>query len=160
MPKVKPEHRTHLQPYAEVSAEAVGDANSCTVVALALVTGSSFKLAQETMAQHGREVGHAVHQSKLLEAAQALGFKCEEVVAQDIIDTFPKPHFNLKSLTMHHPERFKAQWPDGRYFAFTKGHVAAVVDKEVHDHSRGATSRITRLVRVYKEDATSAETSE
>lgn len=159
MPKVKAEDRILTSAYADVRAlaEFNEDKNNCAVVAVAFVCGLTYVEAEKALKDAGREMGKPTKDEVIEKAIKAVGGKLKEVDMQEVIEEFPAPHDNLKNLTLHHPVRFKDEWPEGVFLAFSKGHVSAIVHGEVHDHARGSTKRLRRLVQVIMPSAESEE---
>lgn len=68
----------------------------------------------------------------------------------EFIQHHPKAHHVLKGLTTHHPERFNNVWKNGkRYLAFTRGHVAAIIDGTTVDWTKGRAMRIYSLYEIF-----------
>ncbi len=132
--------------------DSKGDKNYCSAIALSLVTGADPEEVWKVLSDLGRVKRRGVPNNMILAALRKLGFFCAEVNPKSIIDTFPKPHCTaLKNLTTHHPRRFPGSFDPGKkYLAFVPGHVLAIMDGKVHDHSVNNSFRIYSLLEVHE----------
>lgn len=105
--------------------EALNETNDCTVVSLAVITGSGYESAHVTMSLGGRKhrEGRWMHK-----AAAIRGMDMVRGLDRDSGVT-------LNQFTQAHPR--------GRYWVEVSGHALAVIDGVVHDHSH----RPRRIVR-------------
>ena len=143
-----PKKTSKTDRYLDVARESrqYGETNDCTVKAVAITTGASYEDAHWALAEFGRKNGHGAQISQTVGALGLLGCTARRVRIGEIIDSYPKPHCNvLKNITTHHPDRFASVWPAGAYLLFTAGHVAAVVDGENHDWTRGSAKRVEEM---------------
>lgn len=133
------------------SAE-MNETNDCTVKALAVVTGKSYKKAHAALAKRGRKPRTGAYNHQFLGALEDLGYKAVNIDPRTIIETYPGAHGRvLKHVTTHHPERFPLQWSGQRRFLFgTSRHLTGVRDGEVIDWARGRAKRVTQLWEVRK----------
>ena len=61
------------------------------------------------------------------------------------INAYPGRATELKTVTSHHPERFRKVWPTGRFLMSNGAHILAVVDGENCDWSKGRSLRCRRI---------------
>ena len=130
-----------------------GEFNDCTVKATALVGNVSYEQAHALLKSLGRKNRHGCHMIGMLESiGKDLSIEFVKVDPKTIIAKYPKGHCDvLKSVTTHHPARFNGVWKDGKsYLAFTRGHVAAIIDGKTHDWTEGRAKRVVRLYEVVK----------
>jgi hypothetical protein len=135
---------------AKASAKAK-EKNDCTVIAVAVVTGSSYEKALKAMTDAGRAPKHGASMMDVVDALCRLGFRWEQVEEQYFISDYPKPHARiLQHVTTHHADRFPASWADGNtYIVETRKHVAAVVNGVPHDHTRNNKKHAVAVYRVF-----------
>jgi hypothetical protein len=75
-----------------------------------------------------------------------------------MIARYPGVHKNLKSVTTHHPRRFKKVWADVEPLLFDcNQHVAAFKDGTIHDWSINAAKRVRGVYRIVRIAETVAE---
>ncbi len=142
MPRIRPEDRTYTQDFRALKAEGrqIGEHNDCTVIAIAAACGVPYEQAHAALAAAGRKPGKGASYFVMRTALAKLGKDVAARTAREFIATrYPKAHRVLKSVTTHHPARFNKVWRDGRSYilCLKTNHVAAVVDGELHDWSRG-----------------------
>lgn len=151
MPRIKPHAKSEAFLGVQQASFAFNEANDCTVRALAIAAGVPYADAHATLQQLGRNNGRGVYFNSIMnEAFKRHGCRLTRVNMLDTIATYPGVHSKLKSLTTHHPDRFKAQWPAGTFIMFTSGHVLAIKDGVNHDWTRGRAKRAVSLWRVEK----------
>jgi hypothetical protein len=129
------------------------EVNDCSVKAVAVVLGVDYATAHDICKKAGRveQKGMACYQIE--KALENEGKKLTVVSPAEFIKQYPGKHVNLKSVTTHHPDRFREIWADGKiYLIFTNNHVAAIVDGVNHDWSRGKAHRVIRIVEVSNTD--------
>ncbi len=128
---------------------ALGDTNDCAVKALAVATGADYKTVHALVASLGRKPRRGTNWSIIDDALRALGFERVYVAAVHFIHQYPGTHWNLRSVTSHHPERFPEVWRDGKTYLFDFGdHVAAVVNGVNHDWTKGRARRARRVFSI------------
>lgn len=127
-----------------------GEDNDCAVKAVALVTGSSYAVAHFTLKKLGRANKSPTHNTLIPQALAILGKTLRPVkVVEEIVHQYPGVHQNKLQATTHQPARFPKVWKNGKtYLAYTKGHVLAIVDGQVHDWTSTKSLRIIRLMEV------------
>jgi hypothetical protein len=142
----------------EEHARRIGEANDCSVKAIATVCGVSYATAREVCAQNGRKSGDGMRTNDMLHAVRSLGFDCKEFsrygegcIKSTFISQYPPSHQILKNVTSHHPKRFNKVWADGKsYLFFAKNHVLAVVDGVNHDWTVGRAMQVYLIVEITK----------
>lgn len=130
-------------------SDAMNERGDCSVVAVAAVTGVPYNVAHKAMSDAGRRRGTGAHMSQIERAVESLGYKMNRIDMRDKIRQYPGRHATaLSNVTTHHPDRFKHVWADGNIYIFsTRSHVAAVVNGENVDWTKG---RAKRCVAIYK----------
>jgi hypothetical protein len=144
---------------------AFNESNDCAVKAVSLATGTPYAKVHELMAKHGREARKGTYWNTIRRTVEELGFNLEpwsyryvpfgrsidpvkDRCLTSLIKTYPGRHGEvLKSITTHHPVRFAEQWKFARgksFIAEVRGgrHVAAIVNGEVHDWTKGRAMRV------------------
>ena len=94
-----------------------GEANDCSVTALATATGVGYAKAWQTLRELGREKRCGVFNSLIRKAATVLGFSATEW----------QP---AKPITL---ARFIKVHKRGRFIVYTKNHAISVVDGKMFD---------------------------
>lgn len=117
--------------------QRTGDRRSCGVLALALVCDVSARRAQNALAKAGRRKGRGTQRSQMEAAVKALGFEHKVMLKHDC--TKAKTVKTLPGII-----------PKGRFLVNVKGHVLAVVDREICDWTENRLHRIRRIVRIEK----------
>ena len=108
-----------------------GEYNDCTVKALAIATGLPYDDAHKALADLGRKPRRGCYWHQVGEkAANALGFNMRQLTADE---------YNCK--TIKTAGRDKAL-SSGVYTIHMRGHVAAMIDGEVIDHTADGLRRI------------------
>lgn len=127
-------------PYAEgvmgKSVEKMGDANCCTVIALACVTGNSYKQCYDYMRKYGRNHRDGMTTRDIERSLE--GFKKFKAVKG--------PYSDSNRITLN---QFIKKHPKGKYYVLHRGHAFAIVDGVVYDHSNKKRRQITCAYRVY-----------
>lgn len=162
------------------ASEVMGETSDCTVIAVALACGVKYEDAHEALRLSGRKERKGATTFAMLKAIMRLGFKYTFIEmqtlgevkyniwgeahwskeptkhAKELINTYPPSHRILKSVTTHHPRRFKKQfeeWADGRdMILITSSHACAYVDGEVKDWSINKAQRIEQIIVINKGD--------
>lgn len=135
----------------ETASDEFGERNDCTVKALALACDIPYEQAHAEMAATGRKNGRGHYYFSLNKAIQAHGKTLVKIDPEEFIAKYPKPHFNLKSVTTHHPDRFKKVWKDGNTYLFyttRMAHVCVIKDGEMIDWTKGRAMRCDSIYRV------------
>lgn len=125
--------------------------NDCTVVAVAAACEVPYDVAHAAMAAEGRKPRRGALWCRTHSAIRALGFELAQCHAIEFISKYPKAHQVLRSVTTHHPDRFKQVWADGNtYLVHVTGHVLTVKNGVNMDWSRGRALRAIAIYRVTK----------
>lgn len=106
------------------------EAQDCTVMALAIATGEGYNMAHYAMEDCGRMRWRATSMNTMGQAAKALGYTMTKVLPRYYKDT---------AKTAITAERLG--WK-GSYLIEYDGHVAAMVDSNIHDWTSGRRHRI------------------
>ena len=132
------------------SSDDVNERADCSVVAVAAVAGVDYRSAHDAMTNAGRRRGTGASTRQIIDAAESFGFNCVRIQMIEKIRQYPGRHaYALKNVTTHHPDRFKHVWRDGHnYLFFNSSHVAAVVNGENVDWSKGRAKRCVSIYRV------------
>jgi hypothetical protein len=150
MPKIKSVAYTTTFNQLNEESHSMGETNDCGVKAVALVANVSYNTAHAALAARGRKNGKGtmtadIHRALIID----FNVKIEQVNAREIIATYPMPHCEKATcLTTHHPRRFAKAWPKGKFLLYTKRHVAAVIDGELHDWTVNTAKRVTHIYKV------------
>lgn len=132
---------------------ARGEHNDCTVKALAVACNVSYDDAHQALEANGRKHRDGAYFHTIRAAVEQLGYKLNVIDPAGIIASYPKPHCDkLKNVTTHHPDRFASVWPKGTFLLFPAGHVAAIVDGQNHDWTRGRANRVQSMYEVVEKD--------
>ena len=135
--------------HLDAAAKELGDTNDCTVKLIATLTGIPYLEANERCERKGRTKGKGF--GDWIEVFEDLGYTLETMNPQDFIQQYPGVHKGLQNVTTHHPDRFKSVWKDGHNYVFqTRSHVAAVIDGENLDWTKGRAKRVLLIYKVKK----------
>ncbi len=144
-------NRSVSQEYVNMyaAAFAAGDTNDCAVRAVAVTTGIDVNKVRDLHTAHGRKLGKGTPMSMTRAVIQQLGFEMTLVHPSTFINRYPGAHSNLQNVTTHHPARFNKVWADGeRYILHVRGHLAGVVNGEVHDWASKNSKRVFAIYRI------------
>lgn len=125
------------------AARAKNERNDCAVKAVAVVCGVTYDEAHAMLKSKGRKDRQGTDYSVIKAAVIAFGKKPINWGGsgiQDFIQLYPGRAKNLKTITTHHPVRYKKVWEEEintPVLIFTRGHVAAYRDGKLHDWSVG-----------------------
>ena len=112
-----------------------GDRGYCGIVALAVATGDDPLFIQELVGAYGRQKGGGTTIGQLLDVLADYGLSFRE-----------DKHARSKgALTVASASKVASA---GTWFALTRGHVAAIVNGDVHDWTAGRKHRIKHLVEL------------
>jgi len=125
-----------------------GEANDCTVRALANAYGMPYKLAHKIMAKQGRKPTKGLRPIETHLALTRMGFKLEGVHGTTLkarylaktLDCQPKAGITLASLLN--------SIGLGRYVVTIRGHALAIVDGQVLDYGNNLAN--SHVATVYK----------
>lgn len=147
-----PKRAQYSDIYHEVKerGQEAGECKDCSVVAVAIACGVDYEVAREALAAEGRQERTGVYTGQILRAVKRLGKDCKEVASTDFIYQYPGVHSKLKSVTTHHPDRFKKVWENGKtYLLMTSRHVLTVQNGVNHDWTRGSSKRVQEIYEVF-----------
>lgn len=150
MPRPTTQSRSEVFAAHLAQGRDMGERNDCAVRAVAAATGRAYDEIHALFKAEGRRAARGTPTSITWAVLQRLGYATERRVARDFIAQYPGSHARvLKSVTTHHPDRFKATWQNGKtYLLFTPGHILAVVNGVNHDWTRGRALRVTGIYEV------------
>ena len=150
MPRIRRELIGKSEIFVGLSQEALllRETNDCTVKALAVAANVDYATAHRAMAAAGRKPGRGATGFVEDKAYAALKIQRVRIDPREMIARYGAAHQCLKSVTTHHPDRFRAAWNDGcTYLLYSRGHVSVVKGGVLHDWARG---RALRVYAVYK----------
>jgi hypothetical protein len=131
------------------SSNAFGEKNDCTVRALVVLTGRSYKDCLNAMESAGRKKGKGAYVPQVQEAADLLGHPIRELSYMEkraIIESYPERDHCLQGITTHHARRFRKAWANQPpMLLFVNGHVAAFRDGVVHDWAVNKALRVLQI---------------
>lgn len=149
MARIDRRSKTEQFQILEAESDRLNERADCSVKAVAIVTGISYKEAHAAMKAVGRKDRQGTRNWQTHDALKALGFKTIEVDTDDFIAKYPSPHWDLKNVTTHHMDRFPKAWRDGKTYLFRcRDHIGAVVNGINHDHTKGRARRIFQIFEV------------
>lgn len=125
--------RTEAYLKATACSAEHAEKNDCTVIAVSIVTGRPYDEVHAALARHGREPGKGTNSSVYLAVIREFG--CSVI---------PERHEHCK--TVKTAERYLPR--HGTFLVRTRGHVLAVRDGKVHDHSRGSCRKVIDILRI------------
>ena len=121
--------------YLKKQSVQMGEANDCTVKALALVSGMEYKYCHTLLAKHGRPRRSGPSWAQFYRAVSAMGlWKKEYQVKSKTLTTLERELKNVKG-------RFLVETSGGR-------HVCAIVNGVVEDWTAGRRHRVLRVWKV------------
>lgn len=127
----------------------------CSVVAISIACGVSYREAHAALKAQGRKDGHRTPDAFSARAIEALGFRIRVWLYSEMkgmIKTYPGSHKGLSSITTHHLRRFPEAWKKaGSNLIFiTRGHMLAVKDHAVQDWSINRRLPVIKIWEVEK----------
>jgi hypothetical protein len=133
----------------KTEAELCGETNDCSVKAVALAAGVSYKVARDELANKGRKPRKGAYTNQIHGSLMVLGKAVRRVEPEYFIHQYPGAHKNLRNVTTHQPQRFNKVWADGKtYLLYTPRHVLVVVNGVNHDWTVGKAKRVTSIYEV------------
>lgn len=142
---------------------AKGESNDCSVVALAVVTGLSYKLCHKALSDAGRVPRRGVQYHKIISSLELLGFKLSNIIyfkntrpfasgfQKELFDRYP-PLYRPKNITTKHfkmlPQVFSHL--KNPYLVFSNGHVSGFINGELHDWAANKSPRVTEMWEITK----------
>lgn len=151
MPAIKRDQFANTDRYKELHKQTVatGEDNDCTVKMFALAARIPYAEALEIAAKYGRKPGKGMYPHQWKRMLKENGVKFCIRKPAHFINRYPKAHRVLKSVTTHHPDRFKSVWEDGkRYILHCSQHVAYVENGVNHDWTRGRAMRVHTIYEI------------
>ncbi len=135
---------------------AIGEHNDCSVKAIALVTGRSYREAHAALKVAGRRDRGRTPIRVSAAAIRGLGATLRVWTDMEMfrmMDSYPGAdvHNNRRAITTHHWRRFATQWAPHRgkkLIIVTNGHMLAVIDGEVKDWSVNRSLRVREIWEV------------
>lgn len=116
---------------------AMNEANDCSVLALSMSCRTTYEAAHTALKIAGRRDRRGVYPEHIKHATKTLGFTLGPVIR-------PKQANGSK----YTPRTIAEQFPAGRYLAYSRGHVFALVDGEVRDWHKGRKYHIIKVQEV------------
>lgn len=139
-----------------VAAASMGETNDCTVKAVALICDVPYAAAHAALQQRGRQSRKGTYYDEYLAVIRSFGFEIREWTyseKRELIQSYPGAHKNLRSITTHHPRRFRQAWAphrEKRLLFKCARHVAAFRNGELHDWTVNKAMRVLRIWEVTK----------
>ena len=132
-----------------------GEANDCTVRALANASGMPYKLAHKIMRKAGREERRGMHADHWLPVLNRLGFTLESIHGT----TRGAKYLSYKTGKLAQPgitlDNLLNRLGYGRFIIKIRGHVLAVVDGQVLDYGYNpAGSKVQAVFKLAKQAVT------
>lgn len=121
-----------------------GERNDCTVKALALTCQIPYEQSHEVFRKLGRRKGRGFRTMLAFPSFRKLGFQFEKITNQYGGDTPLQPGTAYR----YTPKTIGKLCKKGRYLAFCRGHVFAVIDGKVMDWTEGRKHKIIKLFKV------------
>ena len=109
----------------KIGEEKYKDTNHCAVIALSIVTGISFKRVKRKLEKFGR-----VHRRGTQTSTMLKFLKCYDVDYEWL-------HFNNRPTV----GELVKQGSKGTFLLFQNGHVSAMVDSDLNDHTNPSRSK-------------------
>ena len=149
MPRIQKTKDHKLFKKLHKASKSMGDGNSCTVIAAAVLTGLSYQECFDAFEKAGRIKGKGCVLAVQKDALKLLGFKFVPYKLNTIKMRYRGAHRKLKGFTTFHPIRFSYAWegtPD--LWLDCRTHAAAYRDGKVIDWSNDKKRRFTTAYRV------------
>jgi hypothetical protein len=127
-----------------------GEANDCTVRALANVLGAPYTLAHRLLTAAGRKKGCGLVWSQWSKVYSRLGLRLVSVHGSTKSARFIAGTLGIRPLEGMTLAKALPALSNGRYVVHISGHVLAVVDGKVLDYGYNASG--ARIVSIYKLD--------
>lgn len=116
------------------------DKNCCTVLALSVVTGRTFKECHDFLALFGRVKNKGMFESQI---ERAFSSKMKHFY-------FKKGCYTREdSITLN---QFIRKHPEGRYYILSRGHAYAVIDGIIYDYKESMRRKVISAWRVYTKE--------
>jgi len=115
------------------------DTNSCTVVALACVTGNTWSECNQYLSKYGRR-----YRKGMTRQMQENAFKG---FTKFVVKNSPYTYKNRITIG-----QFIKKHPIGKFYCCVRGHAFAIIDGVLYDHSEKLRRQITFSYRFYTLD--------
>ena len=115
----------------------MNETNDCSVLAVALTCRIDYHLSHVALKMAGRKNRHGVFPEHIKKATQHLGFTLGPVIR-------PKQANGSK----YTPRTIGQQFPAGRYLAFSRSHVFALIYGEAQDWHKGRRYHIIKVQEI------------
>jgi len=123
---------------ADRERNQLGDYNACSVIALTIVTGKSYKKCYDALKKLGRKHGKGAHVCDVFEAAALLGKR---------VTVAPKSAAIRKAKTVNQIDKVGVA-RTRKYLVIVNGHILAVAGGKVHDWTSGKRHRPKYIYQV------------
>ena len=123
--------------HAIMTRVEMNEANDCSVLALAMACRIDYHLSHVALKMAGRKNRQGVFPEHIKKATENLGFTLGPVIR-------PKQANGSK----YTPRTIAEQFPAGRYLAYSRSHVFALVDGEVRDWHKGRRYHIIKVQEI------------
>lgn len=155
MGPIKPQHKTRTETFraAQRKSNEHKERADCSVKAVAIACGTTYEKAHAALAKLGRKPRRGAKTDMILKAVNEFGYKTVTHKPEEFIKQYGGNSVNMRHVTPHQVERFPEVWAKNEtYLFFTRGHVLAVVNGKVHDHTRGRCKHVRQIMKVVDED--------
>ena len=125
-------------------AEAIGDKNYCSVIAVAVILNLDYKKAYRLCAKYGRQHRKGMYTCDILTLVRENGANAQKVDKDKVLATVDRRNYRVKTLTINN-FKMSNYYSKGRYLVFVNGHVAAVRNGITHDWSKNKAKKIQLL---------------
>lgn len=136
--KLRSEKMTNEYWAADKERAKLGDRNACSVVALTIVTGKSYKKCYDALKKVGRKHGDGARVCDIFEAAALLGKR---------VTIAPQSAAIRKAKTVNQIEKVGVA-RTRKYLVIVNGHILAVAGGKVHDWTSGRKHRPKYIYQV------------
>lgn len=133
-----------------VMRRLLGERNDCTVIACAVTCSVPYATAHDALENAGRLTGRGAPLAVQHRAFAALGFRIVPVNDARFENGWARLYHGKGRLSRSTTRTIGRRYPRGTFLAYTRrlGHVAALVDGEVHDWTAGRRCPVDVLGRV------------
>jgi len=143
----RPTKRSRLYGGMIRRSEASGDNNSCTVIASAIATGTTFEEVQDLFARNGRRHRRGVSTMQMVQnvrhLAMSLGFKVDYYNSNQIEALKDKVGANLTFNNL-----VKILPKNKRFILVSNDHACAVKNGRVHDWAEGRKYYVKEVIEI------------
>jgi hypothetical protein len=134
----------------EEASKAFGERNDCSVKAVAVAAGVTYRVAREALRKAGRNYCRGAMQWEIHNALKSLGVEVvlDNQVIHYTIQTLHERNYVVKNLTTRQLTMFPSIVPVGTFLAYTNGHVVCIKDGQVHCWGATKALRIKSMYRI------------